>query len=193
MYALILTTMSTENPSPHRDDASYELAKHYLSLTLVVACPVLILLPPRKLDKYTLFLGTATLCSASQLEYERSGRSGFARLRSGLNPFNHFNFTSPTSQAAQVKAKLKQEKVERLKREGKLIQARTEEEKTTPLEKIWMGGEKEGWKEKRLKEEQEAIDKGKGYGSLILDQLYEVVAWKPRQEEEEEEGKKTGR
>jgi uncharacterized protein YdaU (DUF1376 family) len=44
------------------------------------------------------------------------------------------------------------------------------------VERFWMGGEKEGWQEKRLEEERKAIESGKGYGGLIADQVREV--WK---------------
>jgi hypothetical protein len=49
-----------------------------------------------------------------------------------------------------------------------------DEESSNPVKKIWMGEEKEGWKEKRLREEQEALDDGRGYGGLIMDQIKEV-------------------
>jgi hypothetical protein len=44
------------------------------------------------------------------------------------------------------------------------------------LEKVWLGEEGEDWKEKRLKEEQEAIDRGEGYGSLIMSQISDVFS-----------------
>ena len=42
---------------------------------------------------------------------------------------------------------------------------------------LWLGGETEGWKERRLKEEQEKIDNGEGYGGMIMDQIWEVWNW----------------
>lgn len=35
--------------------------------------------------------------------------------------------------------------------------------------KLWMGSEKEGWKERRLREEREKLAEGKGYAELIGD------------------------
>lgn len=49
---------------------------------------------------------------------------------------------------------------------------------------IWMGGETEGWKERRLREEQEKIEQGEGYGSMIMDQIWEVWTWGKKQGEE---------
>ena len=45
------------------------------------------------------------------------------------------------------------------------------------LRKAWMGGEKAGWKERRLAEEQEKISQGEGYGDMIMDQIWEVWNW----------------
>ena len=53
---------------------------------------------------------------------------------------------------------------------------------------LWMGGEKEGWKERRLKEEQEKISQGEGYGSMIMDQIWEVWNWGEKKGEELEKG-----
>lgn len=43
--------------------------------------------------------------------------------------------------------------------------------------KVWMGNEKDGWRDRRMKEEQEAEKEGKGIGSVILDQIWEVWNW----------------
>ena len=41
--------------------------------------------------------------------------------------------------------------------------------------RIWMGGETEGWRERRAREEQEALEQGLGYGDLIV--KYVKDAW----------------
>lgn len=43
--------------------------------------------------------------------------------------------------------------------------------------KLWMGSESEGWKERRVREEREALEEGRGYAGLILDQIWEVWNW----------------
>ncbi len=45
------------------------------------------------------------------------------------------------------------------------------------LQKVWMGDEKPGWKERRLAEEQEKLSQGEGYGGMIMDQIWEVWNW----------------
>ena len=58
------------------------------------------------------------------------------------------------------------------------------------LERMWMGDEKEGWKERRLQEEREALEEGRGYGSLIMDQIWEVWNWGKKKDGED--GSKEG-
>ena len=45
------------------------------------------------------------------------------------------------------------------------------------VEKVWMGGEGDDWKEKRDQREKEAFEEGRGYGGLIMDQIWEVWNW----------------
>ena len=47
-----------------------------------------------------------------------------------------------------------------------------------------MGGETEGWKERRLKEEQEKLDQGEGYWDMIVDQVWEVWNWGEKKAED---------
>ena len=42
------------------------------------------------------------------------------------------------------------------------------------LGRLWMGGENENWREERAKKEKEALDDGRGYQGLIMDQIWEV-------------------
>ena len=50
-------------------------------------------------------------------------------------------------------------------------------------EQLWMGHETEGWKERRLREEQEALAEGKGYWDLIAEQVWEVWNWGRKDED----------
>ena len=103
--------------------------------------------------------------------------------------------------AVEMQARLKAEKEYRLsqasemvkgkeEREGKVLKelerkedervqaAEKEKEKERGLvEKIWMGSEGEDWKAKRDQREKEALEEGRGYGGLIMDQIWEVWNW----------------
>lgn len=70
--------------------------------------------------------------------------------------------------------------------EGEKKQA---EEKRGVLTKVWMGDEKDGWKEKRLDEERKALESGKGYSDLIVEQIWDVwnQTWRGGKKEEKGE------
>jgi hypothetical protein len=52
-----------------------------------------------------------------------------------------------------------------------------------------MGNEEEGWKERRLREEQKALDEGKGYGDMIKEHIWEVWNWGDAKKKTDEEKK----
>lgn len=41
--------------------------------------------------------------------------------------------------------------------------------------RLWYGSETEGWKERRIREEREALEDGRGYGGLIGDAVRDVI------------------
>ena len=60
--------------------------------------------------------------------------------------------------------------------------------------KVWYGEQGDGWKEKRVKEEEEAEEEGKGVGSMIWEQIREVWGVEKKVDEEgEEEAEGTGK
>lgn len=180
----------------------YHAFLHNASLVMLVAAPVLILLPPRKLDMYTFGLGGAFLLSGNHLLKERSGRGLLDRVPSrgiGIDDV-------PTAKAREVQEALKRHREaaaaaaaagvggggERtmaprlLDDDGsRTAETAAADRRNKPrglgieekAKEIWMGGEAEGWKERRLREEQERIAKGEGYGSMIMDQIWEVWNW----------------
>jgi len=160
----------------------YVRFKHLAALTFVFAAPVLIALPPRKLDLYTVSLGTAFIFSANHLTVERTGRSITEHIGSRISRTPPIMRNLPSEKAEALQAQLRAareaqirdgavagEELEKLKRRQR--------QEAGVAERIWMGGETEGWKERRLKEEQKALDEGKGYGDLIKEHIWEVWNW----------------
>jgi hypothetical protein len=155
--------MASQTPQPGplltKEQEQYRTLTRNLSIGLLIICPAIALIPPRRLNFYTFGLIGMSIVSANHLTRDRTGRSIIQRLGSvqgdGL----------PTEKARLFQKQMQ----EKREREGKAPDKNL-------LEKVWMGGEGEDWKEKRLKEEQEALDRGEGYGSLIMDQISEV--WK---------------
>lgn len=183
--------MSNSRPEPTLEQriqmtSSFQTFLHNASLTMLVAAPVLILLPPRKLDLYTFSLTGVFVASVNHLTKERTGAGLLYQLPGARLP--------PAAQEFQDRMRAREE-VKRLLDEQSGSQSRTgqrieeqldkrriiEHREPAGLEKVakdlWMGGEKEGWKERRLAEEQKKLDEGEGYGSMIVDQIWEVWNW----------------
>lgn len=102
---------------------------------------------------------------------------------------------SPRAQEFHERYEMKRqrdlEEIERL--HGQDARRREMEKSQGLAEKVWMGGESEGWKERRLREEQEKIVQGEGYGSMIMDQIWEVWNWgKKKEGNMEDSSKKEG-
>ncbi|KAI9833473.1 MAG: hypothetical protein M1819_003631 [Sarea resinae] len=175
-------------PNPPPPDApspdAYARFKTTTSYTLLVASPILMLLPPRKLDLYTFSLATAFVLSANHLSVERSGRSIPQRL---LERPTAYLGGLPSERAKELQEQLR---VERMAREREARERDIKEGREADkgfLEKVWMGGESENWKERRLQEEREALEEGRGYGDLIMEQIREV--WGRGKEEAEAQKK----
>ncbi|KAI9758629.1 MAG: hypothetical protein M4579_002940 [Chaenotheca gracillima] len=153
-------------PPTNPEEEQYAKIKHRLSLGLIVVCPLIIAMPPRKLDMYTFSLAGAWVMSANQLTRERTGRS----------ILEQFSKRSPSRTLQPQEGSM--ELQERLRREGLLrAQPAGQGNERNAIERA-IGENKEDWKEKRLREEREAIAEGKGYGSMIMEQVWEV--WNQR-------------
>lgn len=115
-------------------------------------------------------------------------------------------FQKMTDGGLPEKAKRTQElmRIERERREAQLPEAerrRLQEEREKReiaqrgvLGKLWMGNEKGNWKEERAQKDKEALEEGKGYGDLIVEQVKEVFSSKKEGEDKkdakEDENKK---
>ncbi|MCJ1281597.1 hypothetical protein MMC26_000917 [Xylographa opegraphella] len=171
-------------PSP----TAFSTATHALSLTLLLAAPVLVALPPRKLDLYTFSLSSAWLVSANHLTTERTGASIAANITQRLSR------PSPPPPSEHAPARIaEEERRRRLGRDGQALVGagrqrvaeggKQEGGVLARAEQLWMGGEDEGWRERRLREEREALAEGKGYWDLIAEQVWEVWNWGRKDED----------
>lgn len=57
------------------------------------------------------------------------------------------------------------------------------------MEEVKKMEEKPEWKEERGRREKEAEEEGKGYGDLIIDQVWEVWNWRKKKSGEDEDEK----
>ncbi|KAF2628474.1 hypothetical protein BU25DRAFT_36799 [Macroventuria anomochaeta] len=132
----------------------------------VILCPIIMLMPPRKLDLYTFSLGLGFYLSADHLCESYYGRG----LVTQLSPFRAVG-ELPTEKAREMQRVLREKREEERRKLGK----GPEEEGL--LKKIWMGGETEGWKDRRLEEEKKALEEGKSYTDMIFEQIWDVWNW----------------
>lgn len=164
---------------------SFSSFLHNSSLAMLVIAPILIALPPRKLDMYTFLLAGGFFASANHITKERTGAGLLYQLPGARLP--------PVAVEYQERRRLldeppSQSQVHMPSIQEQLQRRGIEHRKDEGLEKIakdmWMGGEKEGWKERRLAEEQKKLDEGEGYGSMIVDQIWEVWNWGEKKAED---------
>ncbi len=169
--------MSSATPEQHahvRD--SFQTFLYRTSQTTLVVAPVLILLPPRKLDFYTFLLSGACVASAGHLIQQRRLRLAEQRSFSMLSKEQQVREQIARQKERRLLEESGSESVGRKKQGGSLLEEKAKE--------IWMGGETEGWKERRLKEERERIANGEGYGDMIMEQIWDVWNWGGNKAEE---------
>lgn len=189
------TTTTTDPPPPltSPNHFSYILFKRCTAYTFLLASPILVALPPRKLDLHTAALTIAFLVSANHVSREQShsGRSITDRLTGFVTSPPSVSMPSaprvfsglPSERAEEVHRALKEQRRQQQQQQ----QERPDEaedndgskERSRGIDGIargmWMGGETEGWRQQRAEEEKKALEEGKGYGSLIMQHIRE--AW----------------
>lgn len=156
------------SPAPDR----YANALQTTALVALITCPALALLPPRKLDFYTVGLITATGYSANLLISERTGRSIYQHL----GPQRRQQSVIPVTEQANLHRELRNasSEAQRLEKEAGRV---TEE----------LMSQREAWKAQRAREVEEDLEEGKGLSDMIYDQVWEVWNWRRKRDEEDEE------
>ncbi|KAF1827090.1 uncharacterized protein K489DRAFT_311465 [Dissoconium aciculare CBS 342.82] len=159
-----MSTQQLPKQSPTTSDAEkYAQAMRAAAVLAVVACPVVALLPPRKLDFYTVGLIGTTVYGANHLTRDYTGRS----------LWQHATRQQRESPGQAVPGSLV----------GQLqTQARGAQNVEAPVGTL--ARKREEWKAERQNEIQEELEEGKGFGDMIMDQIWEVWNWgKPKQDE----------
>ncbi|KAI5304310.1 hypothetical protein KEM56_006642 [Ascosphaera pollenicola] len=189
--------MSSTQPMPPQDLArqraeEFAKMKRYAAIAFIVATPVLIAMPPRKLDLYTVSLCGAFCISANHLTADRTGMSIGEHISTRMMP--NAMKQLPSERAEQVQAQLRAQREAQMRNpnitpeEYEKLKKRTEQSKGT-LERIWMGGESEDWKRRRMAEEAKALEQGKGYWDLITDYFKDAWHWNETREDTKTEKK----
>ncbi|KAI4195238.1 MAG: hypothetical protein LQ350_007320 [Teloschistes chrysophthalmus] len=145
---------------------------------ILIACPILAALPPRKLDMYTFLLASAWVVSAEELAVGRASARWQNRpsiaVSAEADPGGRGMGADAKAIASQAQIQ-RQQQGEKEEGAGVMGMAR----------RLWYGREGPGWKERRMKEEREALEEGRGYGDLIGDAVREVFGGKVAREDVE--------
>ncbi|KAK3952813.1 hypothetical protein QBC32DRAFT_340607 [Pseudoneurospora amorphoporcata] len=165
---------------------------HNSAIIVSVLAPIALLLPGRGRGKFSVqnaILSSGTFWGFNQLSFDYTGKSIYQRSNEKWAGILSTGDALP-EQAKKNKALIEAERARRKLAQEQADQKAELDKNGGVLTKIWMGDEKEGWKEKRLEEEKKALESGKGYGSLIMDQIWEV--WNQEGKGGKKDGKKSG-
>ncbi|KAH9223033.1 hypothetical protein DL95DRAFT_124723 [Leptodontidium sp. 2 PMI_412] len=193
--------MSTTTPTSLSYPNSRETLYHNIALGALIVCPIIILIPPRKLDFYTVALTAGFFAGGNHLASHYTGASIAQRFGSRMESMSNHDLPP---KAMETQRRLKEERERRdagistnstsnvnAPDDKSVVAAvrrkNTEEKQRGLLEKVWMGNEGADWKAKRDQKEKEALDEGRGYGGLIMDQIWEVWSWGKDKVEEAKE------
>ncbi|KAJ9148244.1 hypothetical protein NKR23_g5150 [Pleurostoma richardsiae] len=192
------TPPSSSTPSQPENDLKYSGTPEWLhnsAIAVAILGPIALLMPPRRADVRTLVLTGGTFWATNQLAYDWTGRSIQQRFAA------RFDALAGSGLPEQARRTQELMRAERARREAALPEgerleaeeARRRREQQGLLQKVWMGGEGENWREERERKEKEALEDGRGYTGLIMEQISEVWGQiRGRKKGDEEAGKAAG-
>lgn len=165
---------------------------HVSAIGVAILGPIALLAPPRRVGLQSMILSGGTFWATNLLAYDYTGESITQRTAR--------RYSSIFDGGLPEQAKRNQElmRLERERREAQLPEAeqkklreRKEAEKRGLVTRLWMGNEKEDWIQERARKEKEALERGEGYGDIIMDQIKEVFGMKTKKDGEESEDSKS--
>lgn len=177
---------------------------HYSAWAITLAGPVLLLMPPRRVGFQAVVIATGTFAGVNVLVHDHTGTTLLGRWRDRFRGATTTTTDDDASAAvthSDLPAKAQRTQAllrrEREAREAALPEperralheARARQERGL-WHRLWYGDvSKEQWLAERERREKEALEEGKGYGGLIIDQVKEVfIGSSSRRPEEEGDG-----
>lgn len=170
-----------------------------ICLFAAVACPILLAIPPRRLNLVNVLNAGIFVGATNHLSVVYTDRNLTQNLLPDLSKLGSDEL--PTEKAKRFQAERERRKnaaaeqarrLEEVQRDGWGSHTqvaptadgteRVPTSKQGVLEELWMGKEKPGWKERRLEEERKAIEEGRGYGGLIMDYVRDAFGTKKLEE-----------
>lgn len=158
--------MADSTPTPEQELPPRNAVIHNAAIAGAILAPLAMMLPPRKVDiRFFVLVGAFSL-STNQLAYAYTGQSIYSRFGSRFSGVFGDGLPEGAKRTQQL---LKEQRERQAAAEGK-----KPAESGNAIKDLWMGGETEGWKERRAAEHRKAFDEGKGMSDLIMEQVAEV-------------------
>lgn len=171
--------MSHPSTLPHHptppETERYVKTIRYVAIGTCVACPIIALLPPRKLDIFTIGLIGTTAYSANYLYRERTGRAIWQRITEPAEAAESSAISSTEQANLSRELQNARQEMQRLRSDAPSV---TEELKATQ-------SQREAWKLQRQQEIQDNLDVGKTFWEMMTDQVWEV--WNGAKKEDDDD------
>ncbi|KAM3560928.1 hypothetical protein MY1884_002647 [Beauveria asiatica] len=143
-----------------------------VALVFAVGTPLIMLMPPRRIDLRFFALAATFSLSTNHLCKSYTGVSIYDRFNNRVSSA----FDSGLPEGAQRTQRLLKEHREREAAAKGGPPPGQDARGSNVLKDIWMGGEKEDWKERRAEEHQRSFEEGKGMSDIIMEQIADVFS-----------------
>ncbi|PHH88327.1 hypothetical protein CDD83_7681 [Cordyceps sp. RAO-2017] len=154
---------------------------HNAAIAGAIVTPLVMLLPPRKIDIRFFVLAGAFSLSTNQLAYAYTGQSIYSRFGNRVGNLFGSLSSGELPEGAKRTQQLLREHREREAAQRQKQSGADETKKDGGLIKdIWMGGESQDWSQKRAEEHRKRFEEGKGMSDIILEQIMDVWSGKWR-------------
>lgn len=160
---------TTAQPEPPQRPGQNPLIDN-VAMVFAVGTPLIMLMPPRKMDLRFFALAATFSLSTNHLCKSYTGESIYSRFNNRVSSA----FDNGLPDGAKRTQQLLKEHRER-EAAAKGLQDKSAGSSNV-LKDIWMGGEKEDWKEKRAEEHQKSFEEGKGMSDIIMEQIADVFS-----------------
>jgi hypothetical protein len=179
ILAAIMSQPQAPLPQPTPSEtARYAKLLHNTALFTAIACPLIAILPPRRLNPLTLGLAGTSVYSTNFLLRESTGRSILQHLSGDRKPVLTHQSTQQSEMQSLPSEAIREQTQDASLRPNELARPGvTEEVKASKDTKDWVA--------ERDQDVQDALDVGKGFGDMIMDQIYEVVNWGKKRDDED--------
>lgn len=152
---------------------------HNAAIAGAIIAPLVMLMPPRRMDiRFFVLAGTFSLAT-NQLAYEYTGTSIYHRFGNRATAIFGGALEGGLPEGAKRTQQLLREQ-----RDRQAAEKKQEESKASGLaalgKDIWLGAEEEGWQKRRAEEHRKKIEEGQGISDIIMEQISDVFSGKWR-------------